>query len=229
MNTHEIDGDPPIPVLLRRTRRARRMSLRVAHMDGRVTLTVPESVSDRDALSFAEEKADWIRMHLSRQASVVPMVIGAEVPVEGVPRRIVAGSGRTVRLSASEISVPLGRPPAARLKTFLREMARDRLTAASDEFANRLGVTYSKITLRDTRSRWGSCSSLGGLMYSWRLVMAPAPVLRYVAAHEVAHRVEMNHGPRFWATVETLCPDYKAPRVWLRRDGQDLHRYQFED
>ncbi|MGR3434759.1 MAG: M48 family metallopeptidase, partial [Shimia sp.] len=83
--------------------------------------------------------------------------------------------------------------------------------------------------LRDTRSRWGSCSAAGGLNYSWRLVMAPPEVLDYVAAHEVAHLAQMNHSPRFWAEVAGLMPGYEAPRGWLRRHGADLHRYRFGD
>jgi predicted metal-dependent hydrolase len=91
-----------------------------------------------------------------------------------------------------------------------------------------LGRRFSRLSLRDTRSRWGSCSSRGGLSYSWRLILAPPDVLDYVAAHEVAHLAEMNHSPAFWALVARLCPGYQAPRGWLRREGAGLHRYRFD-
>ncbi len=110
---------------------------------------------------------------------------------------------------------------------FLKLRARDRLAAACDGFAASLGTHYRAIALRDTRSRWGSCTSEGNLMYSWRLVMAPPDVLDYVAAHEVAHRLEMNHSDRFWAHVERVCPDHKSHRRWLREEGTKLHAWRF--
>src|SRR5690606_4279045 len=112
---------------------------------------------------------------------------------------------------------------------FLKTVARDRLATASDRYAVALGRPYGRLTLRDTRSRWGSCSAAGDLMYSWRLVMAPAEVLDYVAAHEVAHLAEMNHSPAFWDVVARLCPDYRRHRTWLRANGGALHRVRFTD
>jgi predicted metal-dependent hydrolase len=112
---------------------------------------------------------------------------------------------------------------------FLRALARDRLAAASDRHAARLGRGFGRLTLRDTRSRWGSCSSAGDLMFSWRLVMAPPEVLDYVAAHEVAHLAHMHHGPAFWAEVRRLYGDHRAARGWLRREGAALHRFRFGD
>jgi predicted metal-dependent hydrolase len=90
-----------------------------------------------------------------------------------------------------------------------------------------LGLPFGRVTLRDTRSRWGSCTSAGDLMFSWRLIMAPSAVLDYVVAHEVAHLAEMNHSDRFWAQVERLFPDHAAPRAWLRRNGAGLHAWDF--
>ena len=95
------------------------------------------------------------------------------------------------------------------------------------DYAARLGKGYTRLTLRDTRSRWGSCTSDGGLMFSWRLIMAPPSVLDYVAAHEVAHLAQMNHSPAFWAEVTRIYGDFDPPRQWLRTHGADLHRYQF--
>ena len=114
-----------------------------------------------------------------------------------------------------------------RAGAFLKHLARDRLTAASDRYATQIGCRYTRVTLRDTRSRWGSCTADGGLMYSWRLIMAPPEVLDYVAAHEVAHLAEMNHSPAFWAVVARLMPGYAARRRWLKQHGQSLHAHRF--
>ena len=115
----------------------------------------------------------------------------------------------------------------AQVKGVLKSLARDHLAQASDHYAQRLGHSYQGLRLRDTRSRWGSCSSDGYLMYSWRLVMAPRGVLNYVAAHEVAHLVEMNHAKSFWSVVHDIFGDYEQPRNWLRTSGNQLHRYDF--
>jgi predicted metal-dependent hydrolase len=225
-----LQGDPPIEVTLRRSARARRITLRVSRMDGRVTLTLPRGVPEREGLDFAMTRENWIREQLNRRAASVSVGLGTELPVLGEVRRVVAASGRRVIPGPSDIAVP---GPAAqigrRLQAWLKETARTELAFASDTYATALGRPYTRITLRDTRSRWGSCSSAGALMYSWRLVMAPAEVLAYVAAHEVAHLAEMNHSPAFWRTVERLYGDCRAPRAWLRREGHRLHGYRFAD
>ncbi len=226
MADHFLPGSPAVPLTLRRSARARRISLRISQLDGRVTLTLPRGVPEGQALDFAQAKEGWIRGHLAARPADVPVVPGAVLPVEGVARRIVAGPGRGVRLSAAEIAVP-GANAGRRLQSWLRELARDRLAGAADGYARALGRDYVRLSLRDTRSRWGSCSSQGALMFSWRLVMAPPEVLRYVAAHEVAHLAEMNHSAAFWALVERLHGPYDAPRRWLREQGGELHRYRF--
>jgi len=230
MGHHILPGNPPIPVHLRRSARARRISLRVSGLDGRVVLTLPKGVRDAEALDFALEKADWIRSHLAQQPDQMLVAPGLDLPVEGQARRIELGPGRRVVLHADRMDVPgaAERVPA-RLTGFLRELARERLITASDHYADRLGRRYRGITLRDTRSRWGSCSSAGGLMYSWRLIMAPPEVLSYVAAHEVAHLEQMNHSAAFWDAVMRIHGPYEAPRKWLRTHGNQLHRYRFGD
>ncbi|MGR3760649.1 M48 family metallopeptidase [Roseobacteraceae bacterium NS-SX3] len=227
MSGHHLPGSPPVPLTLRRSARARRISLRISALDGRVTLTLPARLPERAALEFAAEKEDWIRSHLARHPEAVEVGHGTVLPVDGQARRVVPATGRRVLLRESEIAVP-GPAPARPLRRCLQELARDRLAEASDAYAARLGRPYSRLTLRDTRSRWGSCSSEGALMYSWRLILAPPAVLRYVAAHEVAHLAEMNHSPAFWATVERLYGAYQDPRAWLRENGGELHRYRFD-
>jgi len=223
-----LDGDPPIPLILRRTARARRISLRISQLDGRVTLTMPAKLAEREALDFARSKEGWIRKHLATRGAEVNVGLGSQIPLGGRLLQVTAGTGRRVEILADAVAVPgpadrVGR----RLGAFLKEVARDRLAAACDDYAARLGKPYARISMRDTRSRWGSCTSDGGLMFSWRLIMSPPEVLDYVAAHEVAHLAEMNHSPAFWAQVEQIYGDYAAPRKWLRTQGNDLHRYKF--
>ncbi|CUH78243.1 M48 family metallopeptidase [Tropicibacter naphthalenivorans] len=225
-----LSGNPVIDVIVRRSARARRLSLRVSSLDGRVTLTLPTSVSEREGAAFVRDKEDWLRENLAKQGMPVPVAIGATVPVEGVPLVVRSGAGRSVRIEGNALLVPGPEERvAARLKGWLRTRARDRLAEASDRYAAALGRPYSRLTLRDTRSRWGSCTHDGGLMYSWRLILAWPEVLDYVAAHEVAHLAEMNHSPAFWAQVERLYGDWKPSRNWLRKHGHELHRYRFDD
>ncbi|NNE80955.1 MAG: M48 family metallopeptidase [Silicimonas sp.] len=214
-------------VELRRSPRARRLSLRVSTLDGRVTLTVPSGVSEREARAFASEKADWIAQNLKRQTAPVLVVHGAELPVEGVVRRIVSGTGRAARLLPETITAPPERA-GVKVAVLLKSLARDRLASAVDRYGSAIGRRATAIKLRDTRSRWGSCSQGGNLMFSWRLILAPPDVLDYVAAHEVAHLAHMNHSPAFWGAVAEICPTYEGPRAWLRREGASLHRYRFD-
>ncbi|SLN76009.1 hypothetical protein ROG8370_03838 [Roseovarius gaetbuli] len=230
MGHHVLPGNPPVELSLRRSPRARRISLRVSGLDGRVTLTLPRGVPEAEALDFARTKADWLRAQMAQRPVTVVVTHGLEVPLEGQVMRIAQGTGQRVVQGSATLHVPGGPDTAgARLEGWLKARARDRLAAASDHYAGLLGLGYSRITLRDTRSRWGSCSSSGALSYSWRLIMAPPEVLDYVAAHEVAHLAEMNHSPAFWAVVARLMPGYGAPRTWLRREGGALHRYRFND
>ncbi|MDX1781784.1 MAG: SprT family zinc-dependent metalloprotease [Thalassovita sp.] len=230
MGHYVLQGNPEIRVHLRRSARARRISLRVSGLDARITLTLPRGIPESEGLSFAEEKAGWLRRQLRDRPALEPVGPGAELPVEGRLHRVLPGQGRRVVMAAGEIRVP-GDPATAgaRLAGVLKQMARGRLAQASDRYAAALGRDYTRISLRDTRSRWGSCSSAGALMYSWRLIMAPPEVLDYVAAHEVAHLRHMNHSAAFWAEVEALYGDYAAPRGWLRENGAALHRFRFGD
>lgn len=224
-----LKSDPCVGITLRRSPRAKRISLRVSELDGRVTLTVPKASDVSRALDFAEERSDWIHRQLSRRIPPVEVRIGATIPVGGRRTVIEPGPVRKAVLEDGILVVPQ-RPDmvAAHVKAFLKISARSEYTEACRRYSDRLSLRFGRITLRDTRSRWGSCSSRGDLMFSWRLAMAPRDVLDYVAAHEVAHLAEMNHSSEFWAVVARLCPGYEGPRTWLRVDGRALHRYRFE-
>lgn len=230
MGEHVLPGDPPVRLLLRRSTRARRYSLRVSRLDGRVTLTMPTRASEARALDFAREKASWIRQRLAERPDEVLVRHGTILSVEGAQLEVTPAVRSRLAFGEGEIQVSTrAGSVAAAVSGLLKTRARERLASASDRHAEAIGQSYTRLTLRDTRSRWGSCSAEKALMYSWRLILAPPDVLDYVAAHEVAHLAEMNHGPRFWATVERLRPDYRPHRAWLRQHGEDLHRFRFTD
>lgn len=228
MTQHWLPGEPAIAVTLRRSTRARRLSLRVSRLDGRVTLTLPRGACEAEALAFARDRADWVRGVLARSAPVVAVVPGCLLPVAGRMLRLTPAPVRSARVADGALLLPPDPVRAgARAAAFLRLEARAALAAAADRHAAALGCRHAGIVLRDTRSRWGSCTHDGRLMFSWRLAMAPPEVLDYVAAHEVAHLREMNHAPAFWAVVARLMPDYARHRAWLKREGDVLLRYDF--
>lgn len=229
MSRHTLNGNPPIEVSLRRSARAKRLSLRVSRLDGRVTLTLPKNARAQEGIAFLESKHAWLRSHLDQLAPIQPVAIGKQIMLRGQMTPIVQGTGKRVAIRDSCIEVPGPQDAGLKIKAQLRQMARNALAEASDRYAGQLGQSYSRLSIRDTRSRWGSCSSRGVLMYSWRLIMAPPSVLDYVAAHEVAHLVEMNHSDAFWAVVAGICPGYEADRHWLRTHGDTLHRIAFEN
>lgn len=218
-------GDAEVTV--RRRKGVRRLTLRMALGSGALSLTAPLSTSDRQIRRFLEAHSGWIDSRLSALPPVLRPAPGTVVTVGGQDLALVQGQGRKVVLDADRLLVPGSGPTfAARFRAWLKEQARQRGIAACDRYAARLGRPYRKLTLRDPRTRWGSCSSQGNLMLSWRLILAPPDVLDYVAAHEVAHLAEMNHAPRFWAVVARLMPDYQSRRDWLKAHGAGLHRYQ---
>ncbi|MCR9151451.1 MAG: M48 family metallopeptidase [Rhodobacteraceae bacterium] len=223
-----LPGEPPVAVLLRRSARARRLSLRVSRLDGRVTLTIPAGASEAEAAAFARSKADWVRAARARAAPVVPVGHGTVLPVAGRPLAVTPAPVRAARIEAAALLVPSDPARAGpRVAAFLKHVARAALAEAADRHSAALGRPHAGIVLRDTRSRWGSCTHEGRLMFSWRLAMAPPEVLDYVAAHEVAHLQEMNHSPAFWSVVARLLPDHARHRRWLRHEGDALMRYDF--
>ncbi len=226
-------GSQIFAVRLRRHRRARRYTLRIHPSDREAILTMPPRGTLIDAKEFAQRHGGWIAARLGRLPKAAPFQAGTIVPLRGVPHRIVhrAGSRGTVwaetRESGERILCVAGGAAHVdrRVHDFLKREARADLQKASAHYAARLGVKVKRISIRDQSSRWGSCTSAGSLSFSWRLILAPPFVLDYLAAHEVAHLVEMNHSAKFWRVVGRICGAVDRAKAWLDTHGNDLHRY----
>ncbi|MBV9348706.1 MAG: M48 family metallopeptidase [Pseudolabrys sp.] len=220
-------------VRLQRHRQARRYTLRIQPNTREALLTMPPRGSLREAQTFANKHASWIAARLARLPKPVAFAPGAIIPLRGAPHRIVHKSGMRgavwteVAPDGEQLLCVTGAEPhlPRRVADYFKREAKTTLAAASRRAAGELGVTVKRISIRDQTSRWGSCSTTGVLCFSWRLVLAPAFVIDYLAAHEVAHLREMNHSRRFWRLVESLCPELDKAKVWLDANGADLHRY----
>jgi len=220
-------------VRVSRHRRARRYTLRIHAATREVVLTIPPRGNVKEAKSFAERHGGWIAARLGRLPEAVPFVHGTILPLRNVNHRIVhrRNMGGTMWREIDDRGNRLicvagdSAQIARRVNDFLRREAKRDLEAATRRYAEQLGVNIKRIAIRDQSSRWGSCSTTGVLSFSWRLILAPPFVLDYLAAHEVAHLVEMNHSRRFWRLLERLCPNMNRAKVWLDVHGPDLHRY----
>jgi len=226
-----------IVVLLRRSQIARRYTLRVRFASRDAILTMPQRGSVREARLFAERNAAWISARLNRLPDVIPFEDGAVAPLRGVPHVL---SHRPLARGVVWREPLLGAPDAPafalcvagggehmarRVSDYFRREARRDLEAAVERHTTALGLAARSVGLRDPVSRWGSCSSSGSLNFSWRLIMAPPFVLDYLAAHEVAHLVHLNHSQQFWALAKTLSADVDRAEGWLNANGAQLHKY----
>jgi len=221
-------ADRAVPLAVRRSARARRITLRIDDTTGSVVLTLPKRVSLSEGLAFADEKQRWIERRLDSLPPRVTFEPNAQIPVLGRKCRVAwtPGAPRAARLDGAVIRVGGERGLVGRrLETWLKRHAREEIGGRVEVMCRTIRARFGRVSIRDTRSRWGSASVDGNLSFSWRLVMAPEWVLDYVVAHEVAHLKHMNHGPKFWAVVDKLVDDPERAKRWLRAHGSGLHRY----
>jgi predicted metal-dependent hydrolase len=218
-----------VPVRVHIDKRARRVSVRIDPMAREAVATAPAQRHALEAISFASERVEWIAERLGALPPPVLFKPGVYIPLRGVIHRLKhVETGRAVRVDRSG-STPILLIPGPReafadkTRGFFRAAARTDFAERVAIHAATLKVTPRSISIKDMRSRWGSCSSEGRLNFSWRLVCAPPFALDYVAAHEVAHIKEMNHSGRFWKQVERCYPDWKEARTWLHERGSALH------
>jgi predicted metal-dependent hydrolase len=225
-------GGQSFKVALKRRPTAKRITLRVSNATGEVVLSIPERTDVGLAQRFADSHSQWIATRLAKVPEQVLFEPGAVVPFRGVLHRIVhwssaRGVTQATKGSAGEpIIAVTGETShvARRVRDFLEAEAKRDFAVAVRRHTAQLGVNAKRITVRDTKSRWGSCSATGALNFSWRLIMAPPFVLDYLAAHEVAHLRELNHSHRFWKITHQLCPRTDEAEAWLKTYGSALHR-----
>jgi predicted metal-dependent hydrolase len=223
-----------LPIVLRRSARARRFSLQVSEARRDAVLTLPAFSSYGEADEFLTRHIGWLKDRLAKLAEAVPFTDGSVIPLRGVSHRLeFAGSVRRrgVVWIETEGDTPIlvvsGATEHAprRLHDWLKRQVHADLRHCVDIHAKHLNLAPKRIVVRDQSTRWGSCSTTGALSFSWRLILAPPFVLDYLAAHEVAHLAEMNHGPRFWKLVARAVPRHQEARTWLSQHGASLHRY----
>lgn len=221
-------GDQQLEIILQENPRARRVSVRVDPARRGVVLVKPRRTSRAAALAFALERSDWIIERLAEIATPVPFAVGASIPIRGREHKIVhAPNARRgvwredgcLNVSGDSAFV------ARRVKDWFKAEARKTFSPMAHTFARTINRQVRKVSVRDQRSRWGSCTAEGNLSFSWRLLMAPDHVVEYVIAHEVAHLREMNHSDRFWQMVDGLTAHRLTATRWLAAHGLNLHRY----
>ncbi|MDR3373287.1 MAG: SprT family zinc-dependent metalloprotease [Ancalomicrobiaceae bacterium] len=231
--TVEIDG-LPVRIAVKATARARRYSLRLPTAGGDPVLTLPIAGHFSEALAFVQRHRPWLAERLRRRPPPIPLGDGDVIPLRGRDTLIVRTAGLRGVTHLEE-----GDPPRLlvageeghvrrRVIDFLKRQARSDLEAAVARHAARLGAKPTAVRLKDTRSRWGSCTAAGELSFSWRVILAPPAVLDYLAAHEVAHLLELNHSHHFWRLVRATCPDMDRGRAWLKAHGARLHAFGAE-
>ncbi len=224
----DIDG---LPLRLSVNRRARRVSIRIDARAGEAVVTAPHERAIGQAIDFALSRRAWIAEHLARRPAGAPFAPGAEILFQGRPIRLLAsGNAAAARLVADHPDGPAivsggeGDAFARRIERLLRAEAKAALMARTDVHLTRLGLKPVRVSIGDPTSRWGSCSPHNrSIRYSWRVIMAPPPVLDYLAAHEVAHLVHADHSPAYWSVVRGLVGDHRLFRKWLRDHGPALH------
>lgn len=224
------------PVRLKVNRRAQRVSLRLDRTRREIVATAPSPRRLPEAAAFARDRAGWIVERLAELPSPEPIAPGMLVEVFGLPVRLESAGGRARWIEPEDGAPPRiaamgdGEGYARAVILVIKRKALEVMTARTAHYAAQLGAPIPRVSVADARSRWGSCKpgprgSSGTIRYSWRLALAPFEVADYVAAHECAHLLEMNHGPRFWAYVRALVGDEKRHRAWLREEGARLHAF----
>jgi predicted metal-dependent hydrolase len=219
-------------VVVARSSRARRITLRIRAGTSDPILTLPARGNLAVAADFAERHAGWLATRLARLPAQIPFRAGKTLPIRGLDHHIIEtgalrGLVRAKRIGEVRILEVPGSPEhvSRRVTEFLKREARGDLEAAVARHVATARAQVRRISIKDTKSRWGSCSANGTLSFSWRLILAPPFVLDYLAAHEVAHLRELNHSHKFWRLTRSLFPRTDEAEAWMKRHGAQLHRY----
>lgn len=231
---HEVAGRS-LPLRVVENSRARRLTLRIDPGGQGLRVTIPPGVPMREVDRFVERHRGWLEQRLAKTPEKPQVRPGIKIPLRGVPHLVVHESARRGSVTVGIVD---GQPAllvhgdrihlARRVADFLKREAKRDIEALVARHTDALGKRAKSISYKDTTSRWGSCTADGRLSFSWRIMMAPKPVIDYLVAHEVAHLKEMNHGPRFWALCERLCPDTERCKAWLKKNGGALQTFGFD-
>ncbi|MCD8497728.1 MAG: M48 family metallopeptidase [Alphaproteobacteria bacterium] len=222
-------------LVIKHSTRARRLALRLDPAERVVRLTVPRGISLKKAQDFVYDHMDWIDEKIAALPPAMPYEHGRTIPLLGQDRLLeiiepVRGSRTKIELLPDSLHVQtLLENPSARIERFIKNLALENLTALSHEKAALIDKKIKAVTVRDTKSRWGSCAHDGALSYSWRLIFAPRLAMDYVVAHEIAHLVHLNHSRAFWDVCRDLSEDYVEGEYWMRNHGHELMRYGVSD
>jgi predicted metal-dependent hydrolase len=213
-------------IVWRRHTRARRITLRIDPGQGNVVITLPARAARAAGLALLNTHAGWVASRLAALPCVPPLVAGGTVPINGVPHLIRHMPGRRGTWLEANVLHVSGNPAflPRKVSDFLRAEAQLRLVGQAMAKSAGAGLAAGRVCVRDTRSRWGSCSPAGALMFCWRLIMAPPFVQDYVVAHEVAHLRHLDHSPDFWALADALSPHRREAVTWLLKVGPRLLR-----
>jgi len=224
-------GDLAEFITVERNKRAKRLALRLDTKERKVRLVVPQRASIRKTQEFLDLNANWIYDRLDELPQPVPFKDGSIIPLLGVDTRIKITLDPTLKrtsisLKNNELIIFTNKDdPSARIERYLKKAAKDHISELAHLKAAHCGKTIAAISIRDTKSRWGSCSTDARLSFSWRLIFAPLCAFDYVIAHEVAHLQHMDHSKNFWKACEALCDDYKNGKKWMRTHGHSLMRF----
>jgi predicted metal-dependent hydrolase len=231
---HTVAGRT-LPLRIVENERARRLTLRIDAGGQGLRITVPPGLRQGEVEKFLHRHQGWLEQRLAKVPERPQVRPGIKIPFRGVPHLIVhepgkrgtvsvegGASGPCLIVHGDRLHLP------RRIADFLKREAKNEIETLVAGHTATIGKSAKTIRFRDTSSRWGSCTSNGTLSFSWRIMMAPAPVINYLVAHEVAHLKEMNHGPKFWKLCEELCPDTERCKAWLKRNGSALQAIQFE-
>jgi len=230
--THEVAGRT-LPLRIAENPRARRLTLRIKPGNKGLSVTTPVGISMLEVERFLHRNRGWLEERLEKMPDRPQVRPGIKIPVRGVKHEIVHEPGRGVteavqsedgaRLIVRGERIHLPR----RVADFLKKEAKAEIGLLVEKHSRTVGRPAKSIRYKDTVSRWGSCSADGNLSFSWRIMMAPKPVINYLVAHEVAHLIHMNHGRDFWALCEELCPDTDRCKAWLKKNGSALQAIEF--
>jgi hypothetical protein len=195
-----------------------------------VKLTIPFNLELMEAKRFVDNQILWLDDKLKNIGPFHPLVDGMMLPIGGKERKLSTEKDIILDfyLDADTIKFPKNNKPIElQVKNFFKTRAKSFFSESCKIYSEKLDTSYQVLNIKDPKTRWGSCSSDGNLMFSWRLMMAPHQVSDYVAAHEVAHLIHLNHSTEFWNTVKKICPNYEEHRKWLRKNGKGLHNFVF--